>query len=120
MDNQLKDMIEEFLSEKRLSDGSNWAKPTTNDMSQLNDIIYELLLLKFERDANGDLPVKYLTVDKTEEDCPPYLPTRHTHKISGKREWLKILGDLNYNRLLADDRFQTAFRIFYLDNRGIE
>lgn len=111
MNQQLKDMLDEFLSEKRISLGG-WAKPTLTDMVQLNKLIYELLLLKFELDPDGDLPVKYVVIDKTEEEYPNYIPTKHTHKIRSNKEWLQTLSDLNYNKQLAEDRFQTNFTIY--------
>lgn len=113
MNQQLKDMLEEFLSEKRISTGG-WAKPTVNDMSQLNDIIYELLLLKFELDPDGDLPITYIISDKTEEEFAPYIATTHLHNLDDKdkKAWVQTLSDLNYNLNIANDRFQTAFNIF--------
>jgi hypothetical protein len=111
---QLVDMIEEFLSEKRISEGG-YAEVKSNDIPQLRDIIDELITIKWERDPDGDLPVSFNVVDKTRYYMPPFDCYKH-HPIHSDDEWSmddknKMLRILNMNLQIAADELDTFVRI---------
>jgi hypothetical protein len=74
----LEEAIELFLSEPRESNNGDWSKPTDDDMELLYSIIYELIEQKFERDCDGDLPLKFHVCDRTRFESPCYIDVPHT------------------------------------------
>lgn len=78
---KMEDLLEQFLKERRISKGG-WAEVTDEDKTLLSSLLRELLLLKFELDPDGDLPVEYVLVDRTERQSLHYRSVPYFHKDS--------------------------------------
>ncbi len=113
MKKQLADMINEFLMVHKVS-GGGWPEVTLNESIQLNDILYMLVYLKWDKDPDGDLPIDWILVDKTKYQLPPFIPVKHSWP-SEKKDRAEILRDLNSNLQMAADRLDSTIRIFYED-----
>lgn len=61
---ELLSKIDVYLSERKKSN-SGWAPVELEEMRLLNDIIHNLITLKYEEDVDGDLPVEWHAVDRT-------------------------------------------------------
>ena len=73
MKQELHDMLEKFLSTQSKSDGG-WAAVSYEDMENLYDIFHKIIEMKYEVDADGDVPVQVKLVDRTKFQKLPYLP----------------------------------------------
>ena len=60
---EIVDLIDDFLAERRESDGG-WAPVTDEDYMDLFAIVYKLIEAKFERDCDYDLPIEVKLVDR--------------------------------------------------------
>jgi hypothetical protein len=60
-------ILKKFLSEKVESDQGSWAPVTPETKGQLDELIHLLILLKWEEDCDGDLPVRYKVWDRTKD-----------------------------------------------------
>jgi hypothetical protein len=113
---ELNKLIETFLYEKRFSDGS-WAEVKPEDISVLHKIIQSLLELKFQRDADGDLPIEWALVDRTREYNPFlfYCSMRYPHKLKTLGEYINLLRDAEKNMAIAQAEItKTTAYIFSL------
>ena len=61
---KLNKMISQFLSETRKSVAGGWADISDEDMIRLDEIIYKLIELKCQKDADGDYPINYSLVNR--------------------------------------------------------
>ncbi len=82
MDPKLHQKIEDFIAEKRESDGG-YAPVIERDMELLEEIIEGLVEAKFERDPDGDLPVEWNLINRHTHLRMHYRPLRYDHKIEG-------------------------------------
>ena len=71
--------LEDFLKTRKTSDGG-YADVADDEMSQLVDIVRDVLELKYERDPDGDMPVEFQLVDRTRYQAPLFMPVRRTDK----------------------------------------
>lgn len=58
--------IENYIDYRRNSNGG-YAKIHDSDIVELNDIIYKIIELKCQADANGDYPIECILVDRRKE-----------------------------------------------------
>lgn len=79
MNEHLQKQIQNFLREKRNSEGGGWSPVTVDDYVQLHQIIGSLLELKWERDGGGDLPIEHHLIDRTKGFLPGLLPILHPY-----------------------------------------
>lgn len=62
----LYERIDQFLEHHRTSDGG-WASVEDGDERELGMIIDQLLWYKYDEDADGDLPINFMIVDRNKE-----------------------------------------------------
>lgn len=103
-------MIEEFLKIKSCSDGG-YAPVGLNDIVLLRNILKSILDLKYERDADGDLPVGFILIDKTKERFPPFEAIKHDASS------LKKLSDTRYNADVANQELSRIITLFFNERR---
>ena len=65
MKKYLQKRIDDFLAAKKKKKGTGWPEVTPGEISDLHDIIHALIKTKYQRDIDGDLPVKVWITDKT-------------------------------------------------------
>ncbi len=65
MTKALQKRIDAFLSNKKKKQGTGWPKVTPGEISDLCDIFNALIKAKYQRDADGDLPLKIWITDRT-------------------------------------------------------
>ena len=70
----LVNMIDQFLENHRESHRGGWAKITPADVSQLREIVHELIELKCDKDADGDLPIEVHLVNRRTHERMHYRP----------------------------------------------
>ena len=71
MNAALKKKIDEFLKHRRRSDGG-WAKITTDDVTQLENIVRLLVMAKCSPDADGDRPIEFMIVNRRTHNSVSY------------------------------------------------
>ena len=98
-------LIEDFLSERRKSDGG-WAPVTESDFRQLCAIIDRILELKWGRDADGDLPIEYKIIDRKQFERMHYVPVPYQHKDAAEHLEAVIM-----NAQMATDALSATLRI---------
>ena len=81
MNAPLREMIDRFLKDRRQSDCGGWAQIVPADLEQLAEIIHSLIDLKCERDADGDVPIRFRLINRRETrgmiyDPVPYFGIR--------------------------------------------
>lgn len=94
----LEEALELFLSERRESDNGDWSKPTEDDINLLYGIVYELIEQKFEKDCDGDLPLRFHVEDRTRYQSLMYLNIPHTPMRGGARK--RMLAAEMYSMLV--------------------
>lgn len=62
---ELFEKIEKYLNEYKETIDTGWPVVTDEEIWSLNNIIYELIKLKYEGDTDRDLPIDFCTVDRT-------------------------------------------------------
>ena len=108
----LSNLIDEFISQRRESDGG-WPEVSEKDMEMLEWILDALIDEKWEQDADGDYPVKWVLVDKTKHRFPSYAPVPlFPREDATKEQRDEILRILNMNLQISADSLDTAIRIF--------
>ena len=114
---KISELIGEFLAERVKSD-SGFAPVGENDIERLYNIIELILDAKYERDADGDLPVVVRLVDWTKYEKPHFLSVKHSHgsimKIEDK-EWFEKLRTLSLNLSMAQEGLKTFIEVTALD-----
>ena len=106
----VQEAVELFLSERRSSDHGDWANPTDGDMNLLDEIIYGLIEQKFERDCDGDLPLRYHVLDRTKYEPLTYLDIPHTGMDSTMEERLKNIEMYSMLVRIYSDRVDAGLR----------
>jgi len=56
--------VADFCVDQRVSDDTGWAKVTDTDIDNLSDIIQDLIIIKCERDVDGDLSVEFDLINR--------------------------------------------------------
>jgi len=98
MKNSIQMLIDNFLKEKRGSDGG-WAKVTDEDISKLKNIVWKLIKEKCEPDPDGDYPIQYKIINRRKYERDHYLLIPYLeHNNSSYQE---ILEDCNINLQIA-------------------
>lgn len=70
----LDNMIDRFLEDRRESHRGGWAKITPEDVTLLREIVHELIELKCELSADGDLPIEVKLVNRRTHERMHYSP----------------------------------------------
>lgn len=79
MNKKLLTKIEKFLEVRRKSEGGDWSLVESEDMTQLDDIIYHLVKAKWEGDYKDSLPVGWAILNKHTHywPCPIWQINKH-------------------------------------------
>lgn len=107
MSNRVNDLVSTFLRQQRgiLDDG--WAEVTDDDLLLLNGIITQLLVEKFQEDADGDLPVEFSIINRRTHKKMHYLPVPYTYPATVK-ELMQRLGITATNLQIATDDLRMS------------
>lgn len=73
---KLYQMLERFLRKRRKPDGDWPDEIDEKDMELLENILRELIVLKFAVDSDGDPPVRFVLVDRTHYEHFAFHPVR--------------------------------------------
>jgi len=111
---ELLEQISRFLVDSRKSDGG-YAEVTTEDMQQLQDIFYKICELKFQKDADGDLPINFQVVDRNKKHFlipQPINSVFYSHKVKSRRQYFDKLGKLAAIIQLASKESEIMTRYY--------
>lgn len=89
--NELVKMIDSFLEKRGFSKDGGWAEVESDDICGLIDIVYLLLELKYECDADGDLPVNFQLINRTEYLSVSRLLLPYPEKVESVEKLVKYL-----------------------------
>ena len=85
----LNNLFVNFLKKKGKSDGG-WAEVSDDDIDDLHEIMEELLVLKYEEDADGDLPIEFVITNRNTHESNNFLRTQYTHKLNPDEKKLEL------------------------------
>ena len=110
--------IGKWLDEERMSDGGGWAPCSENDLVELYEIIYEMVALKFQRDADGDLPVQAIVINRTKYQCMYWMRVPHMSENPDIDELLDLYDIAHINTSMANGNLDQAWKMLnYIRNR---
>lgn len=101
--------IDAFLAVRKKSDGG-FAPVTETEMEELDEIVGGLIAAKYEKDPDGDLPVRYKLLDRTRYDPDHYVPVASTVRAKDWQEYIEPLADAMTNVRIATDRADILMR----------
>ena len=107
----LREMIDMFLEERRESLGGGWAEITEHDVGMLYRIVWELLSLKCDKDADGDYPIQVKLVNRRIFEADHFSSVPYDREESFLRRLEIMMRNLN----CAHTRLDTAVRCQRLD-----
>ena len=102
-------LIDKFLAERRVSDGG-WAPVTESDSYQLNAIIERLVRMKWTADPDGDRPIEWRIIDRTQFGRLQYAPVPYEHDADGELG-LERLNIVLLNANIANRELDVTLRI---------
>ena len=63
----LHEKIDKFLAIQNSADSGGWAKVKDGEMGELGIIFDQIIRYKYEEDADGDLPIDFMLVNRNRE-----------------------------------------------------
>lgn len=102
--------IETYLAERKESNGGGWAPVETNEVDVLEDIVHDLILLKYGKDADGDLPVRVKLIDRTRYDPDHFFAIPSTTRFKTSDEYIDALDLAAGNAKMAMDKVDILVR----------
>lgn len=91
---ELTQKINDFVSPDKRSEsspGGGWAPVQNNDIAELRAIVLLLLEMRYERDADGDLPINVHFLDRTKYENASLSYYRHLPGDGNVDEYQRIL-----------------------------
>lgn len=105
---QLQKLIDKFLLEPRKSKRGGWADITKYDVTLLREIIYELITLKCEKDADGDVPIEFIVINRRTHRRLSYLPLMYREQKTDDPDVVQIVPFMDYLRSLMSNLRQAT------------
>lgn len=112
---KLLERISKFLEERKESDCDGWAPVAFEEMKDLCGIVEDMIRMKWEADADGDVPVEFDLVDRTRFERSHFRPQPYEHKaetLDAKDDCLDIAL---LNMHMAVDKVNTLWKIRQFD-----
>ena len=114
MKKALENRIEKFLAVKVESGpGGGWAPATYDEMHKLYDILTDIIAAKYERDADGDLPIEVILVNRCKTYSLNYDPLEYLHcgdEAPSLKEIHEVLGTARMNLCMAQDDVESTLK----------
>lgn len=76
---ELNKIIAEFLANHCQSTGG-WAKVIPADIEKLRHIVWMLIRLKCDADPDGDYPIEFKIIDRTQDECFNFVTVPYSDK----------------------------------------
>lgn len=73
----LRSKLDAFLAAPASAEDGGWAKVGAEDVSQLLDIVRDLVAAKYEADVDGDVPLSVHVIDRTRFEPHPFVLLPH-------------------------------------------
>jgi hypothetical protein len=104
--------IAAFL-EKRTpaGDGGGWATVRPEEVEELHAIMAAIVALKYQGDADGDLPINWVLIDRTRFEPLHFAPVPYHHKATTAEEREEVFDATLFNLQIASDRVYTTLKI---------
>jgi len=86
-------MVEKFLADRRYSVDGGWTEVEPKDIEQLHELIRALLGAKFELDADRDLPVEFILIDRTRQRPVHFTLLPYEFKVGSilsLTQWIRV------------------------------
>lgn len=111
----LDSLIDRFLEDHReCSAGGGWAQITQGDITLLYDIVRELVALKCDKDADGDLPIEIHITNRRTHERLHYTAVPYREGLDGDGielvPFTDMLQILLCNLRIASDRVDNEIR----------
>lgn len=120
----LDSLIDRFLEDHReCSAGGGWAQITEKDITRLYEIVWELIELKCDKDADGDLPIEFKIINRRTHERLHYMavPYREGRDENDNEieavPFMDMMQILLLNLNLASDRVNNEIRCEGFRNR---
>lgn len=107
--------IDKFAKDRRLADGGGWAPVHDEDLDQLHCILNALLVLKFQRDCDGDLPINFEIIDRTKFEPSHFMPVPYNPFEASPEKKAEHMKEVAYNLETAAKAMIRAIKIQELD-----
>ena len=110
--------LEEFLAVKRETKDSGWANVERCDISDLYDILEQIIAAKFEADCDDDLPIDTMLIDRNKYESIDHMPVPHRYLAIGIKDEMaaknyreEVMDACIHNMKSAMDRVDTEVKV---------
>ncbi len=114
MKKALQNRIEKFISVKsESSPGGGWAPVTNKEINQLYVILMDIVAAKYEKDADGDLPIEATLVNRCETHGMHYWPLEYLYcgeEAPSLKEINDVLRTARMNLSMAQDDVEGTLK----------
>lgn len=114
---QLDILIHRFLENHReCSAGGGWAQITDEDITRLYEIIGELIALKCDKDADGDLPIEFEVINRRTHERSHYTAVPYREGRDKNDNEIEVIPFMDMMQILllnlgiASDRVNNEIR----------
>lgn len=97
---ELQKVVSDFLAKGVKVDDSGWAPVSSEDRHALGAIIEMLIELKWQKDADGDLPMEFTLTDRTRSPGNHFYELPYWHDI---KNWNRVWELVVMNVSIASD-----------------
>lgn len=105
--------LEAFLAEKKECVDMGWPEVTRDELCEFKDLVEAIADAKWERDVDGDSPVKFAVTNRTTHSVSPFIPVPYYWMDKNDdADRLRAYDNLMFNLRVASgdlDRFFSAF-----------
>lgn len=99
--------LSRFLEERKDGKGS-WAPVTREEVTEMYNLLYEMLGLKYAEDCDGDLPIQIKIIDRTKFQSLHFFPMPHLPLDSNLAQVHEYLGLAQTNLSMAAEQVRIA------------
>lgn len=99
--------LSRFLDDQKDGNGS-YAPVTKEEITELYNMFYEVLSLKYLEDCDGDLPIQLKIIDKTKYQSLKFFPVPHLGLNAKLEEVEEYLSFAHTNLSMATEQIRIA------------
>ncbi len=109
---QLLKHLELFLQTPRATETGDWPIIYPGEVRKLQEIVEEIIELKFGRDDGMDLPIDVDLLDRTRFDCHAgRIPLKYTYKAETPEDLDDIIESATCNAMSSMEKLSAAIKI---------
>jgi len=111
-------LIDKFLKERKKSTGG-YAPVSQEEIDTLCNIVQSLIELKYQPDPDGDVPVEFTIVDRTQYERLGYGPIPYIDKANTEKEQLLAVELAHMNMDIANEAFRRTMQHYLWRRKGL-